>query len=433
MKVNLHSISTKLIFGGVVAVLLPLIVAGWVSYHKSHDVLLEVFMERAEEIAVELAKLTHAVLEGEIHQAGIIAAERSITEQTRAVDESGIDSNRDQIREVYIDLRHQFDSMAHHYEGIFIADARGEVITGVLEGGKEIKNINIGEREYFKRIMQSKKPVVSEFVKSKASGKMIVVACAPIATETGQFAGMVGTIIKAAYFTEMIAGHKIGETGYGFMVDKTGLTIAHPNPDLVLSLNFTTLEDMKAIVRHMLAGDTGVEEYHFKGVDKVAGFAPVDINGWSVAVTQNESEFLAASDAIRTANILVTLVAGLITAIVVMLAARTIVRPINAAVAGLKDIAQGEGDLTMRLDASGKDEVGELARWFNVFIEKLQGIMQDIAGGVETLSSSSTELSAISEQMTQGIQTVSDKSTTVSAAAEEMNANMTNLAAAMEQ
>ena len=49
--------------------------------------------------------------------------------------------------------------------------------------------------------------------------------------------------------------------------------------------------------------------------------------------------------------------------------ARSIVRPVNAAVAGLKDIAVGQGDLAMRLEASSKDEVGELARGFNAFIE----------------------------------------------------------------
>ncbi|WP_231713857.1 methyl-accepting chemotaxis protein [Desulfosarcina ovata] len=111
----------------------------------------------------------------------------------------------------------------------------------------------------------------------------------------------------------------------------------------------------------------------------------------------------------------------------------SIIRPVNAAVDGLKDIAQGEGDLTMRLAATSRDEVGELARWFNIFIEKLQGIIKDIAGGVETLSSSSTELSAISEQMTQGITNVTDKSNTVSAAVEEMSANMNNMAAALQE
>jgi methyl-accepting chemotaxis protein len=111
----------------------------------------------------------------------------------------------------------------------------------------------------------------------------------------------------------------------------------------------------------------------------------------------------------------------------------TVVRPINAAVAGLKDIAEGEGDLTLRLSVSGKDEVGELAKWFNVFIEKLQALIKDITTGVGTLSSSSTKLTAISDEMSQGIQNVSDKSGTVSAATEEMSANMNTVSAAMEQ
>jgi methyl-accepting chemotaxis protein len=99
----------------------------------------------------------------------------------------------------------------------------------------------------------------------------------------------------------------------------------------------------------------------------------------------------------------------------------------------MQDVANGEGDLTKRIDINSKDEISEVAGWFNAFLGKLQGIMKEIAGGVETLSSSSTELSAISEQMTQGIKNVSDKSTTVSAATEEMSANMNNVAAAMEQ
>jgi methyl-accepting chemotaxis protein len=116
-----------------------------------------------------------------------------------------------------------------------------------------------------------------------------------------------------------------------------------------------------------------------------------------------------------------------------MFISRAITRPVNAAVAGLKDIAHGEGDLTKRLEIASEDEVGELARWFNTFIEKLQDIVKEMAGSVGTLSSSATELSAISEQMTQSITNVSEKSQTVSTAAEEMNANMNNVAASMEQ
>ena len=51
----------------------------------------------------------------------------------------------------------------------------------------------------------------------------------------------------------------------------------------------------------------------------------------------------------------------------------------------LKDIAEGEGDLTKRLEVTTNNELGELARRFNTFIEKLQRIIQQIAGNASSL------------------------------------------------
>ncbi len=112
---------------------------------------------------------------------------------------------------------------------------------------------------------------------------------------------------------------------------------------------------------------------------------------------------------------------------------RSITRPVKAAVNGLKDIAEGEGDLTKRLEVKSKDEIGDLAKWLNIFLEKLQGIIKDISENAETLSSSSSQLSGISRQMSAGSEQTSGKSNTVAAAAEEMNSNMTSVAAATEQ
>ena len=110
-----------------------------------------------------------------------------------------------------------------------------------------------------------------------------------------------------------------------------------------------------------------------------------------------------------------------------------ITTPINQTIAAFKDIAQGDGDLTFRLDDSAKNEIGRMGYWFNGFIQKMQGVVKEIAEGVATLSTFSMDLSHISEKMTQGVRNVTQKSQTVSSAADEMSVNMNSVAAAMEE
>jgi methyl-accepting chemotaxis protein len=108
-----------------------------------------------------------------------------------------------------------------------------------------------------------------------------------------------------------------------------------------------------------------------------------------------------------------------------------ITKPLHQVVAGLKDIAEGEGDLTHRLDITSRDEMGELAKWFNVFIEKMQAVIRDVAQNAGLLRTSSQQLLDIAKQMSSGASQTSGKANTVAAAGEEMSANMGAMASAM--
>lgn len=112
---------------------------------------------------------------------------------------------------------------------------------------------------------------------------------------------------------------------------------------------------------------------------------------------------------------------------------RAITSPIGRAVDMIRDVAEGEGDLTKRLEINAKDEIGELAEWFNVFIGNLQGIMKDVRKNASRLDQSSSALSGISQHMSSGAQEVSEKSNAVANAAEEMSSTMSSVAAATEQ
>nr|WP_319492844.1 methyl-accepting chemotaxis protein [uncultured Desulfobacter sp.] len=107
--------------------------------------------------------------------------------------------------------------------------------------------------------------------------------------------------------------------------------------------------------------------------------------------------------------------------------------PINKTVHMLKDIAQGEGDLTKRLTVVSDDEIGELAKWFNSFIEKLQGIIRELSSNSDTQNTAFDELFSISKQLSQGAERMSGNSERIAAAAEDMRTNMTSVAAATEE
>ncbi|MBM9514734.1 methyl-accepting chemotaxis protein [Desulfogranum marinum] len=116
-----------------------------------------------------------------------------------------------------------------------------------------------------------------------------------------------------------------------------------------------------------------------------------------------------------------------------MVIAFGLVSRLKVMVVNFQDIAEGEGDLTKRIDTDSKDEIGELARWFNTFIEKLQGIVKQIAENSSNVSSSSNVLTGISKNLLENSGDTSQRATNVAASSEEMSANLSSVAAAMEQ
>ena len=116
-----------------------------------------------------------------------------------------------------------------------------------------------------------------------------------------------------------------------------------------------------------------------------------------------------------------------------LLSTRVIVRPVARVASGLRAIAEGEGDLTMRLEIKSRDEIGMLAHWFNLFIEKMEELIKQIAANARQLGDSSGDLTRIARQISQGTDLMSERSNNVATAAEEMSANMNSVAAASEQ
>ncbi|WEJ74419.1 methyl-accepting chemotaxis protein [Pseudomonas sp. PSE14] len=122
------------------------------------------------------------------------------------------------------------------------------------------------------------------------------------------------------------------------------------------------------------------------------------------------------------------LIAVLIGLFAMWLTARGVTRPILKVAAMLRNIASGEGDLTKRLDYTGKDELGELAGWFNRFLDKLQPIIRDVKSSVHDARATADQSSEIASQTSAGMQQQFREVDQVATASQEMSATAHDVA-----
>ncbi len=177
-----------------------------------------------------------------------------------------------------------------------------------------------------------------------------------------------------------------------------------------------------------------------KGVVWDARFVYFEPWDWIITAEAKQSDFTRGArvlEAMGDKSNMVISVVGLVSVLAAVVfftfIATAIVRNINNVVAGLKDVAEGEGDLTKRLQRPGNCELGELADWMNVFLKKLQGIVGRIADNSNAVNTSASELTRISVIMATGSSSTSDSARNVSSSAKEMNSNLDVVVNAIER
>lgn len=251
---------------------------------------------------------------------------------------------------------------------------------------------------------------------------------------------------------QAILNMKIGETGFVTVLDSSGKYVISKD-GTEDGKNVKNLSDVEGnsylderinAAKSLSPREKGQQSFSLEGGGstfmKDARFVYFKPWDWIITAEANQSEFTKVAGMLEDigdkSNLVISIVglgALFVTGLVWVFVASTIVKPINNAVQSLRDIAEGEGDLTMRLDAKAKDEIGELGKWFNVFIEKLQGIIGQIAENASSVGESSHQLSTIAGELETEAGETSTSANNLSSASDEMSSNLNNVAAAMEE
>lgn len=128
------------------------------------------------------------------------------------------------------------------------------------------------------------------------------------------------------------------------------------------------------------------------------------------------------------ATLLASLI-GLVGAVsMALLITRSIVGPLNRLQRRLADIAEGEGDLTRRVEVEGQDELSALSTSFNAFVQKIQTLVREVQASAEMVASASTQIATASEQTSQGMHDQSMQIEQIATAMEQMSAAVNDVA-----
>ena len=158
-----------------------------------------------------------------------------------------------------------------------------------------------------------------------------------------------------------------------------------------------------------IAGSEGTVRFqNYTGYEVISSYSPIELlgNGWVIISQMNYKEATHAaatlSKKLAFSSIITAVIVIIASLFATLLFARSLVAPINKTVEVMKDIAQGEGDLTARLDETRSDEIGELAKWFNTFTKKVQSVILDIKQEAIQLEDTSQQMKKISTENTKG-------------------------------
>ena len=322
-----------------------------------------------------------------------------------------------------------------------------------LEGNWYFPNgdtIFIGDRLWFKNAVSGKKFIMEPHI-SRATNKQQMIFAVPIYDEdNNKIIGVLGAGVKGTLLAEVIIMDiVIGKTGECYVLDSSGSTVADKDLELVKK-RVNAFNDCKTDSSLKSCGEfehtavnakvPAIGYYTYKNVNKIASYAKLKSADWTVVVGAPIHEFLDTINFLRNDMIVIGVVILLISVSVVFVVAFKILKPIKSAVKALKNISEGEGDLTVRLPLIGNDEITDLSEYFNRTISKIGIAIKSVEHNTlemsligSELASNMTETASAVHQINANIEGVKQQTLTQAASVTETAATIEEIIRTIKQ
>lgn len=291
--------------------------------------------------------------------------------------------------------------------------------------------------EWFQKSIQGEFFLSAPYPSYK-DGSLVCTIAAPIYGRDKAIIGTIATVYDGLKIYETIRNIKIGESGEVYILDKDGVTIADHDVALIYSqenayVKSQSDKELESIGRfeHTAVQSTtsGSGSYKYKGAIKDAAYAKISTTGWTLITTDYRQKYMVA---IRLIIIIDTILVTLVVCIIFVVSLG-LSRALQKTATALKEIAQGTGDLTVSLPVKGKDELTDIARYFNETIGKIADAIRSIEANTADMEVTGTNLADNMLETASAIRQITATTETVKEKMINQAASVTETAATVEE
>jgi len=352
-----YKIKNQLITMVLILALIPMIVVGIINYNFEKSGRIEMIKDSNLTIAKSIANQANYMITNSFSSLETLAIANNFSEMETQEATTTLMKVRDELEAV---------------EDIYVIDNTGNVLVGTKTMTESLAN-----ELYFVKAKGGNRYVSNSFIddKTKKPGVMISI---PVKDFIGQVEGVIAAKLNVNELSNIAKFQRIGDTGIAYIVDRTGAVIGHEDffNKVLKRYNYSDNGNKGAIAA--IAGNTDVMTYDNENNEEVIGaYTKVAYTNWGVVVEQNVSEIEKNAAGVLQRTGIITLLAGLVIAVLTAIISQLFAKPINNLAKSANRIK--DGDMTEDIKVTSKNEIGLLQGSFNSMIESLTNVITKVS------------------------------------------------------
>ncbi|WGT34491.1 methyl-accepting chemotaxis protein [Pseudomonas atacamensis] len=273
-------------------------------------------------------------------------------------------------------------------------------------------------RPWYKGAESSSTSTLTEPYIDAATGQLII-SIATASKNAGQSVGVVGGDLSLQSLVDTLAARDFDGMGYAFLISADGKILVHPDKALVMkSLKEAYPQDTPRI-------SSDFSEVSVDGKTRIVTFAPIkglpSVN-WYIGLSIDKDQAYSMLSEFRTSAVIATFIAVAIIIALLGMLIRLLIQPLHVMTRAMEDIADGEGDLTKRLNIVNNDEFGILGTAFNRFVERIHGSIREVSSATGQVNEVALRVVAASNSSMYNSDQQASRTSSVAAAINQLGA-----------